>query len=97
MLAGAGIAVEPGAANVLTLVVSYPENAPRQMKREDCIVMSALFQLANGARVTSAGAVSCYTYRNMYGIRLANDPSGVYEDAINATFTGLDHSLGGRN
>ena len=88
----AGIEVESGAPSHLAIRFTYPDSALRGNEPQDCIVMSAVIRLENGGGATSQ-ATSCLTYKNLYGMRVSNDPSGVYEDVVNMTFKGLDGLL----
>ena len=89
----ADITVDSGAPNLLTIKVAYPDSAWHGMKPEDYIEMSAVLRLKNGTQATS-GATSCFTYKNLYDLRVASDPTGVYEDVVNITLKGLDDVLG---
>jgi hypothetical protein len=93
ILTEAGIAVDTGAPNSLRIKLTYPDSAWHGMKPEDCIVMSAVLRLRTGSHATS-GATSCLTYKNLYGMRVASNPTGVYEDVVNTTLKGLDEVLG---
>lgn len=90
----AGIEVESGAPSHLAITFTYPDSSWHGMKPEDCIVLSAVVRLKDGREATS-GATSCFTYKNLYGMRTASDPTGVYEDVVNVTFKGLDQLLSG--
>ena len=92
IVTNAGIELTSGAPSHLAITFTYPDSDWHGMKPEDCIVMSAVVRLQNGGTVTS-GATSCFTYKNLYGIRTASDPTGVYEDVVNVTFKGLDDLL----
>lgn len=94
ILTEAGIAVDTGAPNSLLLKVTFPDSSWHGMKPEDCIVMSAVLRLRTGSQATSA-ATSCLTYKNLYGLRVASNPTAVYEDVVNTTLKGLDEVLSG--
>lgn len=96
ILTRAGIAVAPGAPTHLAIKFTYPDSAFHGLKPEDCIVMTGVIHLENGSGGT-AGATSCFSYKNLYGMRVASDASGVYEDVVNVTFKGLDELVGGRS
>jgi hypothetical protein len=93
ILTEAGIAVDTSAPNSLRIKVTYPDSIWHGMKPEDCIVMSAALRLRTGSQATS-GATSCLTYKNLYGLRVASNPTGVYEDVVNTTLKGLDEVFG---
>lgn len=50
--------------------------------------LANVFALLGCVSGSGAGAPSPRT--NIYGVRISNDPKGVYETAVNSMFQGLD-------